>query len=1064
MLAASLVLLTVALAQADSLLPVLKVGETIQGEIPPDAPIVESPGLAEGINHAPARGITYRLELDGGGPVTITLKSIWFDSFLVARDADGILIAEDDDGWYGTHSRLCLASGKDVVTIDAVAIRSHFGKFELEVGVGQVKPPDAEAADAWLAQEARTVLSLKSEVGDPSQLAAYAWLLRARGAYEDSRTLLERALAIDERTLGPEHPYTANSVSDLAGLLMDQGAYEDARPLMERALANDEKMRGPEHPNTASSLYNLGTLVAYQGAYDAARPLLERALAIYEARLGPEHPNTASCLNSLALLLMDQGAYEDARPLMERALAIDEERLGPEHPATAASLHSLAALLRCQGAYEDARPLLERAIAIREKALGPEHRTTATCLNSLALLLTNQGAYEAARPLLERVLAIFEKTLGPEHPDTAVVLNNLAGLLNRQGAYEDAMPLSERALAICEKTLGPEHPDTVASMTQLALSHLDLSRLAEAKALAHRAMTSVGWHVSRESTGLSAGGRMQFLGQLFEHLEFLLSTTRSSPGDVRAVADAVLSWKGQAHRAAKGLARERGSLGEEAESSIRRVRSLSSQLSTRAYATQVPDREVHDIDLTRLRRELNRAEEELNRLLQRDLGWRPVGSGSVIAALPAGSVLVDVLVHGIRLPARVEGSEVVQRGRWLEGQVTAFVYRPSEPLPTRVELGPAGEIARGVEAYLDSLGARRGVPVAVVTEDTGATLRRLLWEPLVQHVGDATHVLISPDGALGTLPWGVLPDGNGGYLVEEHRFSYLPDVGAVVRMGMRMDGDLGRGALAAGGLDYFRRGDLPDLSAVSLAELRGPADGSFQQIWPSLLATRDEATLVADLFAMKEDAPEEAFLLTGAAATEEALKTHMEGRRFVHLATHGYFQPKGLPSMWENIRKEGREEWHMRETPRAVTGLVPGLLSGLVCAGANKIVDDVSRDNGLLTASEVGWLDLTGCELVVLSACETALGEQRSGEGMISLQRAFHTAGALSVVSSLWKVPDDATADLMRNFYTRLWVRGEPKGEALRGAQLDMIKKNRIESGDARPATWGAFVLSGDWW
>ena len=209
----------------------------------------------------------------------------------------------------------------------------------------------------------------------------------------------------------------------------------------ERALAIREKVLGPEHPDTAKSLNNLALLLQAQGELAAARPLHERALAIREKVLGPEHPDTAMSLNNLAVLLQAQGELAAARPLFERALAIREKVLGPEHPDTAKSLNNLAGLLQAQGELAAARPLFERALAIHEKVLGPEHPNTATSLNNLAALLQAQGELAAARPLFERALAIREKVLGPEHPRTATSLNNLAGLLQAQGELAAARPL-----------------------------------------------------------------------------------------------------------------------------------------------------------------------------------------------------------------------------------------------------------------------------------------------------------------------------------------------------------------------------------------------------------------------------------------------------------------------------------------------------------------------------------------------------------------------------------------------------------------------------------------------
>jgi tetratricopeptide (TPR) repeat protein len=250
-----------------------------------------------------------------------------------------------------------------------------------------------------------------------------------RAAYSAARLLYERALAIREKVLGPEHPDTATSLNNLALLLQTKSDLAGARPLHERALVIREKTLGPEHPATAMSLNNLASLAQAEADLAGARPLFERALAIREKVLGPEHPETARSLNNLALLLKGQGDLARAQPLYERALAIREKVLGPEHPETATNLNNLALLLKGQGDLARAQPLYERALAIREKVLGPEHPQTARSLNNLAHLLQAQRDLARARPLHERALAIFEKTLGTEHPHAANVRNSLLKLL-----------------------------------------------------------------------------------------------------------------------------------------------------------------------------------------------------------------------------------------------------------------------------------------------------------------------------------------------------------------------------------------------------------------------------------------------------------------------------------------------------------------------------------------------------------------------------------------------------------------------------------------------------------
>jgi tetratricopeptide (TPR) repeat protein len=312
----------------------------------------------------------------------------------------------------------------------------------------------------------------------------------ALAAYAQARPLYERALAINEKMLGPDHPDTALSLNNLALLLQDQDELAAARASHERALAIREKVLGPDHPDTAESLNNLALSLQALGDLAGARPLFERSLAIYQKVLGPEHPSTATSLNNLALLLQAQGDYAGARPLYERALSIYEKALGPEHPSTAASLNNLAFLLETQGERAAARPLYERVLAIDEKVLGPDHPATATDLSSLARLMIDQSDPAQARPLLERALAIRERALGTDHPETVKSLDNLASLLHDQGELIQARPFYERALTVRKKVLGLEHPQTAQCLNNLAALLQDQGDIEGARPLYERALAT----------------------------------------------------------------------------------------------------------------------------------------------------------------------------------------------------------------------------------------------------------------------------------------------------------------------------------------------------------------------------------------------------------------------------------------------------------------------------------------------------------------------------------------------------------------------------------------------
>jgi CHAT domain-containing protein len=210
-------------------------------------------------------------------------------------------------------------------------------------------------------------------------------------------------------------------------------------------------------------------------------------------------------------------------------------------------------------------------------------------------------------------------------------------------------------------------------------------------------------------------------------------------------------------------------------------------------------------------------------------------------------------------------------------------------------------------------------------------------------------------------------------------------------------------------------------------------------------------------------------------ATEAAFRRQAPKHRWLHLATHGFFAPPALRSALAAVDEDQSADVDADlPVDRTFAGRHPGLLSGLALAGANE-PPGADGDDGILTALEVATLDLTHVEVAVLSACETGLGEVAGGEGVLGLQRAFQVAGARTTVTSLWEVPDVATQLLMQRFYENLWDKDMPKLEALREAQIWLMKeggKRGLGTGKNEPTGrvsrlppfyWAGWVLSGDW-
>jgi CHAT domain-containing protein len=316
-------------------------------------------------------------------------------------------------------------------------------------------------------------------------------------------------------------------------------------------------------------------------------------------------------------------------------------------------------------------------------------------------------------------------------------------------------------------------------------------------------------------------------------------------------------------------------------------------------------------------------------------------------------------------------------------------------------------------------------------------------------------VLLSPDGILANVPFGALPgDRPGAYLLEERTVALIPVARLLPRLvagPTRRAGGAAQ-ALLVGNVSYaFAAGAGDEAAAPGRPAVRGGL-GHFRQFRP-LPATRGEVVALRDLF--EQAHPDGGVrILRGTEATEANLRRLAPRCDLLHFATHGFFAPPEVQTALGGVRRgDGLT------TRQDLAGYHPGLLSGIVLAGANA-PPRPDRDDGILTALEVADLDLGRVELATLSACETALGEVAGGEGVLGLQRAFQVAGARSVVASLWSVDDERTRRLMERFYTNLWRRQMPRAEALREAQLWLL---RGDGGRRAPHAWAAFVLSGDW-
>jgi tetratricopeptide (TPR) repeat protein/CHAT domain-containing protein len=919
-----------------------------------------------------------------------------------------------------------------------------------------------------------------------ASLSTLGYVLQAEGSYAEARGYFERALAMNQ-SLYPKdrypqgHPYLATSLNNMGAVLQAHGSYGEARGYYERELAMLRSLypedRHPQgHPNLAGSLNNLGLLLRVQGSYGEARACCERALAMRQSLYPKDrhprgHPDVAQSLNNLGLVLHAQGSFAEAGGYYERALAMYES-LYPkdQYPHgnvdLAASLSNLCALLQDQGSYGEARGYCERALAMRQSLYPKDryprgHSHLANSLDSLGVVLDIQGSYGEARGYHERALAMRESLYPKDryrqgHPDLAISLGNLGWLLQAQGSYGEARGYSERALDMFQSLYPKEsyargHPDLAKSLNNLGFLLQAQGSYGEAAVFLREAADRQHGLSRTVLAAVSEAEAMDYMARLPLTSDCLISVSLRVPDSDDETYRRV--WNGKFTLTQILRDRQAAAIGKAGtDPSVRRTvltwRDARAGLARLILATadgrDHPERaamiKALGAEKERLERDLAAAVPEFGRKRALEQSRHD----DLLKVLPDGTAVIELMRF-----TRFE-QDPQTKGKKGERQTPSYVgFVLSKGQPVRmVDLGRAEPIDAAVSGWRQAIVHTQESPAA-------ADLRRLVWQPLARHVPIGTTTLfLVPDGELCYIPWAALPgDQPGTVILEQYALGIVPHAPFLLE---RLSAPKPAGndstaglLLAVGGVAYGREPKPVDdeqmrrqLLAARPAEIkRGGPDG-----WRDLPGTLHEIDSVSRLAARRE-----IVRLQAAEAGTGRLLQELPRARWAHIATHGYFADPSIRS----VLTPDPKLFNTIGTERIGAGLRnPLVLSGLVLAGANvpRAGDDLLAhdDHGILTAESIAGLDLSGLDLVVLSACETGLGLSGGGEGVFGLQRAFHLAGAQNVVASLWKVDDHATAALMTIFYDRLWRQGKLPIEALREAQLALYHNPELAGKLAR--------------
>jgi CHAT domain-containing protein len=796
-------------------------------------------------------------------------------------------------------------------------------------------------------------------------------------------------------------------------LLLGQGKQLEALAVIERLAPSIESAS----PAVRLTYYAFGGLIYdLQLKFAQAEGLLRKALAVSEAKNSPASEK-ALVLNLLATHYLRLGDLDKAE---RYALRNCDEAAHAGPSALTSAFGTLSRIYADKRAYTQALAAAEQGLAVAKKAYKPDDTQMVQPQAFLAHVLDETGEYARAEALLLRNKQLLEKAKLTSSLPYLGVLENLGWHYRAVHDYRKSADFYAKRMELLLKLEAPVSLAVANAKCQMAETFWNLKDYARAVPLGIQCNDTKEKYLTSVLASGSEDQRKAYISTLLHETDVSVSVhVQGAQFDSRLgrfALDTVLRRKGRVLDAmADTMARARAGMSESDRARLERLATVRGVLASSALAGG---------NTGSLLEEAQTLEAQLS---QSSASFRArsaeISTHAVQAAMPDGAVLVEIVSYRpYDFKAKLSESHA-------DPEYVAYVLH-KEGEPKFVALGKSEVINRDVSALRDALSKNKEVKAFARSLDAK------VMAPIRPLLGGAQRIFLSPDGALNLIPFAALVDPQGKFLVETTQLTYVTTGRDLLRFSNR--------EAPATDVTVFAN---PDYQSAITTEVGKGTRASMLQLGsiPPLPGTAEEAKAIASIIPYAK-------VLSNAEATEFALK-HLPHPRVLHVATHGFFlgdtgTGEGKTRSLEYVVEQERSQVLREENPL--------LRSGLLLAGAAGLRGGNGED-GVLTALEASSLDLHGTGLVVLSACQTAVGEVKTGDGVYGLRRAMVIAGAETTVMSLWSVDDDATRELMTLYYRRL-KEGQGRSDALRQVQIAMLNNPKWSS----PYYWAAFIPSGD--
>jgi len=830
------------------------------------------------------------------------------------------------------------------------------------------------------------------------------------------------------------------SVAGQLATFATRGQGDRAEQYHQQALSIRRQL-APHSLDLANSLHNLGTLAEGRGDYDLAEDYDRQALALRQA-LAPGTLSVVASVNNLGMVAMDRGDLAQAEEHYLQALAM-VHKLGD--PNEAVVLLDLGVATMYRGDDERAENYYQQALAIVRKT-NPDSLAAAQLLNNLGSVAAQRGDLAAAERYLRQALAIQQK-LAPDGHDAAVTMDNLGDAEWVRGDRPEGEAHHRRALAIMEK-IGPgtlELATMLNSAGETAFKRGDLREAEEfhQRALAIRQKLEPGSTDEAQSLNnlgvvLRSKGETGAAGTYFARAVDALESQEERLGGTETVRSSFRALYGSYYYDLEGALLAQHQPAQAYRVSERaRARGLLHMLTQRdlMFAADVPadlqrarKRNAADYDNVQAQLgELNSAQDKdkfaaAQARLHELSAQRDEIADRIAKASPRFASLQYPQPLDVAATRRIlDPGDLLLSYAAAEDRTVLFVVAPEGSGPgLSVFTLPIKEkdLQAKVQKFRRLIGEHRepGNPELMAQS---RQLYDLLLRPAESVLAASQRLLVIPDGPLQVLPFAALRRSRTEYLVDWKPLHTVVSATVYAELRkMRHPAENKAVQIAAFGDPRMPASGKAALQRSGNPDLRVAAERGFD--FGRLPFSRQEVEGIAALF------PKRSRTYLGADATEEHAKALGKDVRYIHFATHGLLDER-FP-----------------------------LNSALVLSIPGKV--QPGKDNGLLQAWEIFEQVRLDADLVTLSACNTGLGQELKGEGLIGLTRAFQYAGARSILASLWSVDDFRTMQLMQRFYAAL-RQGKSKDEALRAAQLALAHSQSSSA----PYYWAGFSLIGDW-